>query len=133
MTDRSLVVHVDLEGAPHLVGRLWSRSRKGKESATFEYDAVWLANPSRFALEPALTLGKGPHHTAAGREIFGAIGDSAPDRWGRVLIQREERQKATRAEIFTKIWAMAHADSAPPDFHLTSRAAIPYLNEPWYC
>ena len=53
MTDRSLVVYVDLEGAPHLVGRLWSRSRKGKESATFEYDAVWLANPSRFALEPA--------------------------------------------------------------------------------
>ena len=49
------------------------------------------------------------------------------------MIQREERQKATRAEIFTKIWAMAHADSAPPDFHLTSRAAIPYLNEPWYC
>jgi serine/threonine-protein kinase HipA len=94
MTDRSLLVYVDLEGAPHLVGRLWGRSRKGKESATFEYDATWLANPSRFALEPALTLGKGPHHTTAGRLIFGAIGDSAPDRWGRVLIQREERRKA---------------------------------------
>ncbi|MGA2128771.1 MAG: type II toxin-antitoxin system HipA family toxin [Xanthobacteraceae bacterium] len=94
MTDRGLLVHVDLEGVPHLVGRLWGRSRKGKESATFEYDASWLTNPSRFALEPALTLGKGPHHTAAGRRIFGAIGDSAPDRWGRMLIQREERRKA---------------------------------------
>ena len=94
MSDRTLLVHVDLEGAPHLVGRLWARSRKGKESATFEYDAAWLANPSRFALEPALTLGIGPHHTAAGRLIFGAIGDSAPDRWGRVLIQREERRQA---------------------------------------
>ncbi len=94
MTDRSLLVHVDLEGAPHLVGRLWARSRKGKESATFEYDAAWLDNPLRFALEPALTLGKGPHHTAAGRLIFGAIGDSAPDRWGRVLIQRDERRRA---------------------------------------
>jgi len=30
----------------------------------------------------------------AGRLIFGAIGDSAPDRWGRMLIQREERRKA---------------------------------------
>jgi serine/threonine-protein kinase HipA len=60
----------------------------------FEYDTIWLANRSRFALEPALTLGKGPHHTAAGRQIFGAVGDSAPDRWGRVLIQREERRKA---------------------------------------
>jgi serine/threonine-protein kinase HipA len=94
MTDRTLLVYVDLEGAPHLVGRLWGRSRKGKESATFEYDTIWLANRSRFALEPALTLGKGPHHTAAGRQIFGAVGDSAPDRWGRVLIQREERRKA---------------------------------------
>jgi hypothetical protein len=62
MTDRNLFVHVDLEGVPYLVGRLWGRSRKGKESATFEYDAAWLANPLRFALEPALTLGKGPHH-----------------------------------------------------------------------
>jgi serine/threonine-protein kinase HipA len=94
MTDRSLFVCVDLEGASHLVGRLWARSRTGKESATFEYDPAWLANPFRFALEPALTLGKGPHHTAAGRLVFGAIGDSAPDRWGRVLIQREERRKA---------------------------------------
>jgi serine/threonine-protein kinase HipA len=94
MTDRGLLVSVDLEGASHFVGRLWARSRKGKESATFEYDAAWLGNPLRFALEPALTLGKGPHHTAAGRMIFGAIGDSAPDRWGRVLIQREERRKA---------------------------------------
>jgi serine/threonine-protein kinase HipA len=94
VTDRTLLVYVDLEGTPHLVGRLWARSRKGKESASFEYDAAWLASRSRFALEPALTLGKGPHHTAAGRQIFGAIGDSAPDRWGRVLIQREERRKA---------------------------------------
>jgi serine/threonine-protein kinase HipA len=94
MTDRSLLVHVDLDDTPHLVGRLWARNRKGKESATFEYDAAWLANPLRFALEPALTLGTGPHHTAARRLIFGAIGDSAPDRWGRALIQRDERRKA---------------------------------------
>jgi serine/threonine-protein kinase HipA len=94
VTDRSLLVYVDLEGAPHLVGRLWARSPRGKESATFEYDDAWLANPSRFALEPALTLGKGSHHTAAGRLIFGAIGDSAPDRWGRALMQREERRMA---------------------------------------
>jgi serine/threonine-protein kinase HipA len=94
VTDRRLLVYVDLEGKQHLVGRLWARSRKGKEGASFEYDDAWLANPLRFALEPALILGKGPHHTMAGRLIFGAIGDSAPDRWGRVLVQREERRKA---------------------------------------
>jgi serine/threonine-protein kinase HipA len=97
MTDRSLLVHVDLEGAPHLVGRLWARSRKGRESASFEYDSSWLKHPSRFALEPALVLSHGQHHTAAGRRLFGAIGDSAPDRWGRLLIQRDERRKAREA------------------------------------
>jgi serine/threonine-protein kinase HipA len=97
MTDRELLVHVDLAGAPQLVGRLWARHRKGRESATFEYDKSWLAHPSRFALEPALVLSHGPQHTAIGRHIFGAIGDSAPDRWGRLLIQREERRKAREA------------------------------------
>jgi serine/threonine-protein kinase HipA len=94
MTDKRLLVHVDLDGAPHLVGRMWVRSARGRESATFEYDVAWLSEPRRFALEPALVLSHGPQHTAAGRRLFGAFGDSAPDRWGRLLIQREERRKA---------------------------------------
>ena len=97
MRDRQRFVYVDLQGEPLFGGRLWSRVRKGRESATFEYDDAWLKHPQRFALEPALVLGRGPQHTQAGRLIFGAVGDSAPDRWGRVLIQREERRKA-RAE-----------------------------------
>jgi serine/threonine-protein kinase HipA len=95
MTDRHVFVYVDLDGTPQLVGELWGRMRRGKESATFEYDDAWLKHPARFALQPALALGKGPLHTPAGRQIFGAIGDSAPDRWGRILIQRNERRKAT--------------------------------------
>lgn len=92
--DGPIFVHVDLAGAPQFVGRLWVRSNRGRESASFEYDDGWLRNPARFPLEPALMLGKGAHHTAAGRSLFGPFGDSAPDRWGRVLIQREELRKA---------------------------------------
>lgn len=77
----------------HLVGRLWSRTRKERESATFEYDRGWLTHAERFALEPALTLGAGPHHTAPGKALFGALGDSAPDRWGRALMRRAERRR----------------------------------------
>ncbi len=40
--DREIFVHVDLDGVPHVVGRLWARLRKNKESATFEYDPQWL-------------------------------------------------------------------------------------------
>ncbi|MBI4420245.1 MAG: type II toxin-antitoxin system HipA family toxin [Gemmatimonadetes bacterium] len=97
MTDRVVLVYVELGGTPQPVGRLWSRVRKGRESATFEYDAAWLRHPDRFALEPGLALGPGPHHTGEGRAIFGALGDSAPDRWGRNLISRAERKRA-RAE-----------------------------------
>jgi serine/threonine-protein kinase HipA len=95
--DRETLVYVDLDGAPHLIGRLWARVRKNKESATFEYDPAWLQHPARFSLEPALQLGPGPFHTAADTPMFGAIGDSAPDRWGRALMRRMERRRAERA------------------------------------
>ncbi len=76
--DEQVLVYVDLQGTPHLVGRLWARMRKDRESATFEYDPSWLAHPERFSLEPALKLGRS-FHTPSGKPLFGAIGDSAPD------------------------------------------------------
>src|SRR5882724_10933605 len=91
---KEVLVYVDLRGAPHLAGRLWTRLRKDRESATFEYDKSWLAHPERFSLEPALKLGPGPFHTASDKPLFGAIGDSAPDRWGRLLMRRAERRRA---------------------------------------
>lgn len=94
--DREALVHMDVTPGPVLVGRLRSRIRKGRESASFEYDAGWLARPDRFALEPALILAPGPYHIGADRPMFGAIGDSAPDRWGRVLMRRAERKAAAR-------------------------------------
>jgi serine/threonine-protein kinase HipA len=92
--EKEILVHLDLQGAPHLVGRLWTRMRKDRESATFEYDKSWLAHPERFSLEPALKLGPGPFHAPSAKPLFGAIGDSAPDRWGRVLMRRAERRRA---------------------------------------
>ncbi len=65
---------------------------------TCTQSSSWLDHPARFALEPALVLSHGPQHTAAGRRLFGAVGDSAPDRWGRLLIQRDERRKAREAK-----------------------------------
>jgi serine/threonine-protein kinase HipA len=94
--DKEALVYVDLDGTPHLMGRLWARVRKQKESATFEYDENWLRHPARFSLEPALQLGPGPFHTAADMPMFGAINDSAPDRWGRTLMRHMERRRAER-------------------------------------
>jgi serine/threonine-protein kinase HipA len=94
--DKDVLVYLDLQGTAHLVGRLWARMRKDRESATFEYDNSWLTHSERFSLEPALKLGPGPFHTPSDKPLFGAIGDSAPDRWGRVLMRRAERGRAER-------------------------------------
>ena len=46
------------------------------------------------------------------------------------------RLNAPRGEIFARVWEIAHeaagAVASPPP-PLLSRAAVPYLNEPWYC
>ena len=94
MSDPAAHVHAELGGQTHLVGRLWIRSGRGRESATFEYEDTWLERHEKFALEPALALGPGPFHTGEGRALFAALGDSAPDRWGRNLMARAERRQA---------------------------------------
>jgi hypothetical protein len=49
------------------------------------------------------------------------------------LVSQEQKRSQSRRAIFDSIWAEAHG--APPleDFRLLPRAAIPYLDEPWYC
>ena len=103
--DREALVYADLNGQTHLVGRLWARSSKNRESATFEYEAGWLGHPARFSLEPALKLGPGPFHTTADVPMFGAIGDSAPDRWGRTWKKTAPVCRDAPASIATRtVW-----------------------------
>jgi serine/threonine-protein kinase HipA len=94
--DTEALVYMDVAGQSILVGRLWARMRRGRDSASFEYDERWLTHAERFALDPALPLGAGPFHTPADKLMFGAFDDSAPDRWGRVLMRRAERREAKR-------------------------------------
>ena len=48
-------------------------------------------------------------------------------------IKAEDKRKASRRKVFARIWAMAHDRPLPENFDLMPRAAVPYLNEPWYC
>jgi serine/threonine-protein kinase HipA len=91
-------IEVFIDFAPGLkrVGTLRRQARRGGEAIGFEYHADWLSEPERFSLEPALTLNRGPFAPNAGQPIFGSIGDSAPDTWGRRLMQRAERRLADR-------------------------------------
>ncbi len=89
-------VHIDLEGRTRLIGLARSNKARGTETVTFEYAAEWLADPDRFSIEPALALTRGSFAPPTGQHIFGSIGDSAPDTWGRRLMQRAERRQADK-------------------------------------
>jgi serine/threonine-protein kinase HipA len=89
-------VHIDLEGHVRPVGLARSNRLRGKETILFEYDSAWLGDRDRFSIEPALALTRGNFAPAATLAIFGSLGDSAPDTWGRRLMQRAERRLAER-------------------------------------
>jgi serine/threonine-protein kinase HipA len=92
MMEQCTLVYIDLNGTPIKTGWLWTRFQNGRETASFEYDHEWLRHPKRISLDPALQLVEGPFHTSADKPLFGAIDDSAPDRWGRLLIRRSLRK-----------------------------------------
>ena len=96
MTEVDVVIQI--EGEDRLAGRLWSIRRRGRESATFSYAPEYLSGPDSYALDPALPLVAGPQQTPLGRAVFGAFSDCAPDRWGRRLIERDERRRADRED-----------------------------------
>lgn len=89
-------VHIDLEGRSRPIGLARRNKVHGAETVIFEYAAEWLSDADRFSIEPALALTRGTFAPPAGQHIFGSIGDSAPDTWGRRLMQRTERRQADK-------------------------------------
>lgn len=136
-------VHIDLEGETRPVGLLRRHSARAGESLTFEYDPSWLADANRFSIEPALRLGEGLFPTPKNQAIFGSIGDSAPDTWGRRLMQRSERRRAesegrklrTLTEVdyllgvedVTRLGALRFRWLRDEEFQAPQRAGVPPL------
>jgi serine/threonine-protein kinase HipA len=96
MAEREVQVWVQIGGDDVLAGRLWSHRRRGTESQTFSYDADFIARRDAYELDPSLHLVVGQQQTPADKRIFGAFGDTAPDRWGRRLVTRTEKQRVKR-------------------------------------
>jgi serine/threonine-protein kinase HipA len=126
VTDRLVYVHADLHGNTHLVGRLYVHNNKSKETASFAYEAEWLANPLRYSLEPALTLGAGQFYTP--RTLFGSLGDSAPDRWGRTLMKRAEARRAEAEK--TRVRTLYEVDYLLLVNDETRQGALRFADEP---
>lgn len=78
------------------VGTVYRELRRGVERISFRYREDWLASRGAFALDPELPLDTRLSTPARGA-LFGALADAAPDRWGRMLLQRKERRSAEAA------------------------------------
>lgn len=101
MSEREVAVFVELDGTPVRVGTLFARVTRGRQSASFLYDEAWLRHPRRFALDPVyLPLGPGTFHTSDRGALFPGLADSAPDRWGRLLMTRRARLTGERRTLF---------------------------------
>lgn len=84
--------------APSRVATLMRAAQRGREVVRLRYDATWLArSDSAFAIDPELPLTKGDFFPRAGQALFGVLRDLAPDRWGRVLMERRETEEARSA------------------------------------
>lgn len=49
------------------------------------------------------------------------------------LVNNDQKQARTRSEIFGRIWELAWDERLYENYSLVPRAAIPYMDEPWYC
>jgi serine/threonine-protein kinase HipA len=94
MADAAIDVVAQIGGEDVPAGRLWAHRRGRVESATFAYLPAYLAHGERYELDPQLPMLGGQQQTPAGRALFGAFSDAAPDGWGRRLIQRNELHRA---------------------------------------
>lgn len=83
-------VYVDRAGAPVLVGQAHFTRQRRQISTTFLYDPGYLASDGT-SIDPALPLVSGAQHQVG---LVRAFADSAPDRWGRNLIEKAERARA---------------------------------------
>ena len=129
MSDRTeeVTVSISLGGETPRVGTLWFNIRNGRERASFEYDRAWLDHPEHFALEPALALTAGQFHSELNAPTFGSISDSAPDRWGRKLMDRAENRRAkdekrASRKLYEVDYLLGVSDTARPGALRFSRA-----------
>ncbi|MEM1221781.1 MAG: HipA domain-containing protein [Verrucomicrobiota bacterium] len=113
MAERSPVyVYADWEGLaePALVGVVHRSVVRGEEVLAFEYEQEWLKQGEALLLDPRLQLVQGRQYPDASG-AFGLLIDSAPDRWGRLLIQRRAALEKKPTSLHESDYVLAVTDT----------------------
>lgn len=103
--------HVDVLVGDILVGHLRHQQDGRREHAAFEYASSWLADPTRYEIDPTLPLVAGfqfPPHTRNmnASRFHGAVADTEPDGWARRVIVRDHAKR--------RLAAKAVGETVPP-------------------
>lgn len=96
MREVSIVLDDVRIGPPIVVGNLVCDGTGAREVVRFAYSRAWLDANHAFPIDPELPLSPGDHFPGAGTGLFGIFRDTAPDRWGRVLMERREALDAKK-------------------------------------
>jgi hypothetical protein len=72
------------------IGVVHATPARGKEIFAVDYGSAWIVHLQRVNLDPNLALNQGRQYGPHDRTGFGVFLDSAPDRWGHLLINRRE-------------------------------------------
>ena len=96
----SYAVYLDAAelGIQEQVGVLHRNPHRSDLPASFQYVKRWETHPGRFMLDPRLDIHTGEQYPDPSTPGFGIFLDSAPDRWGRMLMERREAAEAHREE-----------------------------------
>jgi serine/threonine-protein kinase HipA len=100
------VAHVALGEGLAPVGQLRFTQLGPRQFSTFTYGSAWLENPRAFALQPEFVMEGGPFHASAQPgnmrdALAGVFSDSAPDSWGRRLLERVHGNGLNEFEYLT--------------------------------
>lgn len=87
-------VCVELNGLTVPAGTAYISERRGVVSTAFTYASGYLESSKAYDISPDLPLTHGARHNVS--RLPGAFSDSAPDRWGRNLIEKWLRAEARR-------------------------------------
>jgi serine/threonine-protein kinase HipA len=85
-----VVLDADFAGPACRIGSLFHATAHGRATFSFAYDPEWLKRPDAFEIDPDLQLQAGESYPSGAAGVFRIFLDSAPDRWGRLLLDRRE-------------------------------------------
>lgn len=92
--EKKILVYISINNKDALLGTVFVDNIKGKETYSFTYsDEATLNNLSNYIIDEDITFTRGRQFKIDSTSPYHFLEDSAPDRWGRNLIKRINKNK----------------------------------------